>query len=69
MPRSHVEHAVARATGESLAFVQRLGFSVVEPQPIISDDPPAKPGIVDWDALAMQRVGIFPARRQTALAG
>jgi hypothetical protein len=62
MTRSCVERAVVRATGESLAIVQRLGFSVIEPQVNLSDDPPAKPGIVDWDALELQRVGLFPPR-------
>lgn len=68
MTRSRVERAVARATGESLATIQRLGFSNVEPQPSASDDPPAKPGVIDWDVLQLQRVGIFPARRRTVLA-
>ena len=63
MTRSRVELAVARATGESLATVQRLGFSVVEPQQNVSDGRPATPGIVDWDALELQRVGLFPPRR------
>jgi hypothetical protein len=62
MPRSCVELAVARSTGESLATVQRLGFSMVELQSNVSDDPPARPGIVDWDALELQRVGLFPPR-------
>lgn len=62
MTHSRVERAVARATGESLATIQRLGFSIVEPQPNFSDDPPARPGIVDWDALELQRVGLFPPR-------
>lgn len=62
MTRSCVERAVARATGESLATVQWLGFSVVEPQPNVSDGRPAAPGIVDWDALELQRVGLFPPR-------
>ena len=68
MTRSRVERAVARATGESLATIQRLGFSIDEPQPITSDDPPAKPGVIDWDVLQLQRVGIFPNRPRTAFA-
>lgn len=62
MNRSRIELAVARATGESLASVRRLGFSAVEPQVNLSDDPPARPGIVDWDDLELQRVGLFPPR-------
>ena len=62
MTRSRVERAVARVTGESLATVQRLGFSIIEPRLIVSGDPPAKPSIVDWDLLDSQRVGLFPPR-------
>lgn len=62
MSHSRVERTVARATGESLATIHRLGFSALELRPIASDDPPAKPSIVDWDDLDLQRVGLFPPR-------
>lgn len=62
MNRSRIERAVARVTGESLATIQQLGFSMVELQSNVSDDPRARPGIVDWDALELQRVGLFPPR-------
>ena len=69
MTRSRVERAVARATGESLVTVQRLGFSIVEQQANICDDPPPRPSSIDWEVLQRRRVGIFPARRRTTLAG
>ena len=62
MTRSRVERAVARATGESLTTIQRLGFSIAERKVNASDDPPAKLGVIDWDVLQQQRVGIFPPR-------
>ncbi|HVX61725.1 MAG TPA: hypothetical protein VHC19_14015 [Pirellulales bacterium] len=68
MSRSRVERAVARATGESLSTIKRLGFSMIEPAAGNLDDQPSPPNVVDWDALQQQRVGLFPHRRQTAIA-
>jgi hypothetical protein len=68
MTRSRLERAVARATGESLSTIKRLGFSVVEPQPDDFDDQPAVPSVVDWDDLQQRRVGLFPCRQRTAIA-
>jgi hypothetical protein len=68
MTRSRLERAVARATGESLSTIKRLGFSVVEPQPDGFDDQPVAPNVVDWDDLQQRRVGLFPSRQRTAIA-
>ena len=45
----HLDRAVARATGESPAFIRRRGFSIIAPRPM----PPADdslPKFIDWDA-------------------
>lgn len=60
MTQKDVDHAVSRATGESLDTVRRRGFSIVE---VYDDDDPDNDGgevvalrIVDWDHReAMQR--------------
>lgn len=68
MTRSRIERAVARATGESLSTIKRLGFSMAEPAAADCDDPPELPNIIDWDVLQEQRVGLFPHRGRTAIA-
>jgi len=40
MTQSRLNRAVARATGESLATIERLGFSVVDPDVDFDPDPP-----------------------------
>lgn len=61
MTPSEIEHAVARATGESLATIRRLGISTIIP---IADEPLT----VDWDELDAQRMAIFPDRCGIATA-
>jgi hypothetical protein len=71
MTQSRLNRAVARATGESLATVRSLGFSVADPGDV-SFDPeptPAMPQVVDWDELEADRVAVFPIRQfQLAIA-
>ena len=67
MTRSHIERAVARATGEAISTIKRLGFSLVETTAIGCNAPPTCPNVVDWDALDQQRVGLFPNRKRVEL--
>ena len=49
MTKSELDRAVARATGESLATIRSLGFSVVAV-------PAEEPQVVDWDELPVRVV-------------
>jgi len=53
MNQRQLERAVARQTGESISTIRCRGFSIVEP-------PELEPLTVDWDALAEERVALFP---------
>ena len=62
MSQNQIDRAVARRTGESLSTIRSYGFSIVEP-------PEMEPLTVDWDALAQERVAMFPSfQRPSALA-
>lgn len=52
MTQSQLDRAVARATGESLSTISRMGFSEVIDEPGEYDRDPL---VVDWDALDAQR--------------
>jgi hypothetical protein len=67
MTQSALDRAVSAATGESLRTIRRRGFSIADPTEVAFDpEPPTTrsttkgPNIVDWDALAAQRVSLFP---------
>ena len=52
MQQFEVDRAVARATGESVATVKRLGFLLADPQANL--DPEAEalgPHVLDWDEI------------------
>ncbi len=53
MRSSDLHRAVARATGESVATIRRLGFLLAEPEAAIPDpeDERLGPSVLDWDAL------------------
>lgn len=57
MNQSQLDRAVARATGESRDTIQRLGFSIADPQSVHYDPEPVRraPQIVDWDELDARR--------------
>jgi hypothetical protein len=55
MTQREIERELALATGESLSTIRSRGFSIVEP-------PELEPLTVDWDAVAAERVAIFPDR-------
>lgn len=64
MTHRQLHHAVARATGESLREIHRRGFGLADPPEVDFDPEPndMPPQIVDWDALAQERCGLFPAK-------
>lgn len=53
MKQAEINHAVARATGESVRTVRSLGFLVWDPDAPADDDP--GPEVLDWDELHRQR--------------
>ncbi len=56
MTQAQLNRAVARATGESISTVARMGFSCLK------DDPHDRPPLVmDWDELDAERAGLFPS--------
>lgn len=68
MTQAVLDRAVARATGESLDTIKRMGFSVLDPSPTYLDPEPALLNVVDWDALDEQRVVLFPVSHLRAAA-
>jgi hypothetical protein len=57
MNQSQLDRAVARATGESLNTVTRMGFSIADPESVHYDPEPSKraPLVIDWDELDARR--------------
>ena len=51
MTQAELNRAVARATGESIAEVKRIGFLLAEPDTDIPDpdDEDLGPSVLDWD--------------------
>jgi hypothetical protein len=65
MIQSHLDRAVARATGEAVSTIRRRGFSIADPARVLHDPEPASPPhIIDWDEQDANRVSYFPQRRQ-----
>jgi hypothetical protein len=60
MTHATLQHAVARATGESLATIRRMGFSIANPAEVHHDpEPIAAPKIIDWDEHDTYRTPVF----------
>ena len=57
MNQSQLNRAVARATGETLDTISRLGFSIADPDSVRHDPEPSlrAPLVVDWDELDVRR--------------
>jgi hypothetical protein len=55
MTQRELDRELAQMTGESMSTIRNIGFSLVEP-------PEREPLTVDWDALAAQRIAVFPDR-------
>jgi hypothetical protein len=56
MKQTDLDRAVARATGESVLTIRRLGFLLANPTD--STDPDSDehgPHVIDWDSLQAQR--------------
>jgi hypothetical protein len=60
MKQSLLERAVALATGESIATIRRMGFSMLGPNSGNSELP--RPQTVNWDRLDAQRPAYLPQR-------
>ena len=60
MTQQQLNREVARATGESVETVQRLGFLLDEPWLNITDSASEVlgPQVIDWDALELSRAGM-----------
>jgi len=65
MTQHQLNHAVARATGESFATISRLGFGIADPKVVCHD--PERPRIVDWDRLDAGRGAYLPQRARCRL--
>ena len=52
MSQREIEEAVAMATGESLAVIQRCGFSDADPPEVNYDPEPRRPLVFDWDRMS-----------------
>jgi hypothetical protein len=57
MNQSQLDHAVARATGESLGTINHMGFSLADAETVRYDPEPSRrpPLVVDWDDLDARR--------------
>ena len=62
MHQNELNRAVARATGESVRTIARMGFS-----PLSEPAAEREPLVVDWDELEARRVGVLPERRRREL--
>ncbi|QDT66723.1 hypothetical protein [Calycomorphotria hydatis] len=50
MKQNDLNRSVARATGESVTTVKRLGFLLAEPDEVLDpDDEALGPQVIDWD--------------------
>jgi hypothetical protein len=63
MTQSRLNRAVARATGESLSTIRRMGFSIMPTEATDSDLEPAAPNVIDWDVVEADRMVLFPVRQ------
>jgi hypothetical protein len=58
-----LDRAVANATGETIADVQRLGFSIAAPLTVNHDPEPLETEIgkyLDWDVVVAEREALAP---------
>jgi hypothetical protein len=65
MTQAEVDRAVARATGESIRTIQRLGFLIADPDSDFTDpdDEELGPYVLDWDELERERLEHPSTRR------
>ena len=55
MRQRDLNRAVAQATGESVATIQRLGFLLAEPEQHDASQAEDKPNVIDWDELEQRQ--------------
>jgi hypothetical protein len=60
MNQRELDRALARATGESVRTIRRLGFSLldVDCSDLASDASELAPQIIDWDSLEADRMAL-----------
>ena len=63
MTQAELNREVARATGESVAEIQHMGFVPLTLEPFERE-----PQVVDWDEMDEQRDVVFPCPRTRTLA-
>ena len=51
MTQLDLNEAVARATGESVALVDQVGFQLADPLDVEFDPEPRGPLVLDWDLM------------------
>lgn len=62
MPQSLLEEMIAKATGDDLRDIRRLGFQIADPHEVNFDPEPvfSDPRTVDWDEVDLIRnVAVF----------
>lgn len=63
MKQADLDRAVARATGETVSTIKRLGFRLAEPSDHFdSESDDRRPFVIDWDELDAQRHELAPRR-------
>ena len=67
MTQNQLNQAISRITGEDLATIRRIGFSIADPDDVSFD--PERPlrrrsriRILNWDRLATKRYGYLSQR-------
>lgn len=56
MKQADLDRAVARATGETVSTIKRLGFLLAEPDDCLDPDSDEHgPYVIDWDEVEAQR--------------
>jgi hypothetical protein len=60
--QDQIDHAVSRATGETVEEISRRGFTIADPPETYFDPEPffRPPSVVDWDQLDAERPSLFP---------
>jgi hypothetical protein len=60
MHQRQLERTLARATGESLTTIRRMGFSLFDPErdPLDFDDVDCAPSLIDWDKVEADRIAL-----------
>ena len=60
MNQRELNREVARATGETVAIIDQMGFVPLEPIPFERD---REPLVVDWEELEEQRMMLHPCAK------